>query len=718
MKIHITLAKNSTFLFLAFLGIITLLSARAAEIPHSYYKPNTKLDANKQLVDVVPDRFLLNKGTLDTEIYVANSPSPYPKVSTDIFNGLLSIVQSLSNIEFFGALFLFIAFFLFILWKFKTSTAKIKPLFALGLTSVISIFFSLRLSEGWDELFINLRHPYMLLEHGIYSINANSLYEGTVDFLPLMLTAFLAWIGLGLINALLVMSLLGNVLLVVFTFFLVSRITKNDNWGLISALLIGLYPNVLFIGASGFSATFFCGVILASSYFLLYTDKRKIGLLLLSSLTLIRTEGILFACLLLFYIDVVRPLPSIIYPSHFGKTLRKWLVDGFTVSFPFLLSLAARFYVYGHPIPTPITLKNTNLDHFYLINGGRQLKEIFFTHDLYITTPLIVLLWLFLRPHLKGQLDRRHLIELKKLLGLCFVTAIFILPYFIGGGDWFPIFWNRYALPFNLILSITFLILIYEFFMGSNSKFIKTSMLAFMTIFCAMCWYLVDRNNPSYSLNRVFEVATQKNGQQIFQGGNWMRIDRYSNLGQFLNKSLPLDATVASSEEATIMYFSKREMVGLLGVSNPEIASMPLQPLNPGGPFHRRRAYASVYRLRPDVIALFELDVLGDFSDPNSRLEKARIARNGLFSQVRIDTNYYIVGSFEALNKMGYHHFTLVFDDRIFSLFINDRIYEQFISNIKSEGFSYAGVDKIEYQVSPGITKRFVPAVDALMIKL
>jgi hypothetical protein len=378
-----------------------------------------------------------------------------------------------------------------------------------------------------------------------------------------------------------------------------------------------------------------------------------------------------------------------------------------------------RFNIYGYAIPNPILFKNTNFDYFYLLNGAKQLAQIFFSHDLYFIIILIALLWLLIRPNLKEQSMKSQRVKLNALFNLCGVTTLFILPYFIGGGDWFPISWNRYALPLNLILLITFLVMIFEFWKGRNSKLVKTSVLASMAVFFVINYLLVGQFNSSYYLSHALTVTSQSKGSQIFVGGNWIRIDRFANLGQFLNQSLPLDATVASGEEATIMYFSKREMIGLLGVSNPEITAMPFQPLSPGNIHHRRRAYASIYHLRPDVIALNDPDKLGDFSDPYSRLEKVhQVIQNDLFQQYYVDKNYYLVGSFDALKKMGYHHLTLIFDDRVFSLFINDRIYQQFIHNIKAQGFSDAGVDEIKYHVDPAITKRFVPAVESLMMKL
>ena len=113
MKTNVMLIRKFTFyLCLVFFEIIGLSSIKAAEFSHENYKPNTKMVADKQLVDVVPDRFLLSQGILETEIYVANTPSLYPKVSTNIFHGLLSLIQSLSNAAFLGILMAFTVFLL------------------------------------------------------------------------------------------------------------------------------------------------------------------------------------------------------------------------------------------------------------------------------------------------------------------------------------------------------------------------------------------------------------------------------------------------------------------------------------------------------------------------------------------------------------------------------------------------------------------------------
>jgi hypothetical protein len=201
---------------------------------------------------------------------------------------------------------------------------------------------------------------------------------------------------------------------------------------------------------------------------------------------------------------------------------------------------------------------------------------------------------------------------------------------------------------------------------------------------------------------------------QVPNGGRWQRVDNLASVGEFLREFLPKDAVVASAEEATIMYFSDREMLGLLGVSNPEITKMPLQPLTPLGELliHRRRSYASVFKNRPDVIALYEPVALGDYSNgPNLLNALHDVLQNNLFNRNKVDIAYYRVGSFAALEKMGYRHITISYSDRLFSLYIGTRIYDVFVEKLLNRGFQYLGSDSITYSVNPELSKIYLPSV-------
>lgn len=669
---------------------------------------------NRQENDDVPERLQLSSGSFETNIYRINQDASFSKVSTEIFSGKMAKVQLMPVNQFGSLVFWVLIAILISLLLDRFVSLWWTASMALGLISTLSILVSIRLSEGWDEFFINLRHAYMLLHHGVYSINTKSIVEASVDLIPLLATTFLGWLRIGLVDSLIVISLLGNISVVVFSYLLVLKINKDRTWALIAALLIGLYPNVLWVGASGFSAVLFCGWILASIYFCLFTDRRLIGLVLLSTLTLVRTEGILFAALLMAYLYVFKPLPDIVRTGMWKSPVRRALIDGSIVAAPFVCSLAVRKIFFGYAIPNPISFKNTSFDSSFFASGIDRFTQMISTHDLHLMIVLTVFLLIF--NYLVGKKNAKldvWKVEIRKLIALNVLVFLFILPYYIGGGDWFPARWNRYGLPFNLVVFLTLLILLYgAFFVGLKKWAIGVSFFIFS--FALIFDY---QKSAQVRKDNIFYVTLTSVIQPF--GGRWQRVDNLASLGRFLDDVLPADAVVSSPEEATIMYFSKREMLGLLGVSNPDMTSMPFQPLSPGDILHRKRGYASVFKSRPDVIALYEPVVVGDFVHNSSLDAKIKnTLRNEMFNSGMVNIAYYRIGSFSALERMGYKHVSISYSDRIFSLFISERIYDDFIKNIEAKGFKYFGSNFISYSVDSELSKKYVPATKEIMTEL
>jgi hypothetical protein len=668
---------------------------------------------NWEQVDMVPERLKLNSGTFDTDIYRLDQDAKFSKVSENIFSGKMADFKRMPSGKTVTIISLLVTLILILFLLDIIFSAYWTTSLSLIIISALSIFLSIRASEGWDEFFINLRHAYMLLHHGVYSINPHSMIEASVDFIPILLTAALGLLGINLIDAFIVVSLIGNILVVLFSYFLVRKLTENRTWALFVAFLIGIYPNVVAVGGTGFSAVLFSGWILASSYFILFTDRKFIGMLLLSSLTLIRTEGILFAVLLITYIDLVEPWAYTMRTKEWGALIRRGLLDLFVVSIPFFLSIFVRHVVFGHSIPIPILFKNTNLDSSYFNAGIDYFIQNVSNKYLHLTAVLIVLLLVVNIKNWQNNKIDIWMLSVRKLMALNCIIFLFILPYYIGGGDWFPVGWNRYGMPFNLILSITFMVLIYGVFFGGIKRFASASR---SSIFC-LCLYIIYLGSAqflheNYMFTRLPTILQPAEGR-------WQRVDDLASLGQFLNSTLPLDSVVSSPEEATIMYFSEREMLGLLGVSNPDIVSMPLQPMRPGDLMHRRRGYNSIYLRRPDVIALYEPVVVGNFDNhPDLKVKIHTALQNIMFDSAKVDIAYYRVGSFKALEKMGYRHISVSYNDRIFSLFISSKIYGIFIKNILSQGFIFLGTDSINYSVNPDLSKKYLPASIGILNEL
>ena len=661
---------------------------------------------NHQQNDDVPKRLQNSSGKFKTYIYKTDIKTDFQRVSKNIFFGNLNNIQLLPAYDF-GIILLSTLFLIFLsICLDRFIPGRFFFIAALSLICGLSVTISMRLSEGWDEFFINLRHAYMLLHHGNYSINSKNMVEATVDLIPLLLTASGGWIGLDLVDSFILASLLGNILVISFSFLIAHKLTQSRTWALVVALLVGLYPNVLWVGGTGFSAVLFSGCILGASYFAIFTNRRWVGLAFLATLTLIRTEGILFALIIVFYINIFSPVKNLWNVSSRIYIIKNFVIDVCLVSFPFLCSLVVRKILYGKTLPNPITFKNTGFDSAYFSSGLYRFGEMVSNHDIHLIFLLTCALFIANFRLCKGnEKFEPWKIDLKKLLALNLAISLFIFPYYLGGGDWFSVRWNRYGLPYNLVLVITFMVLIYGAFYYAMKGWIRRISLV---VFCFAL--IVGYHESAHFRKDNFIYSTLPTVIHPF-GERWLRIDNLASLGQFLRDTLPIDAVVSSPEEATVMYFSEREMLGLLGVSTPEIADMPFQPMNPGDILHRRRAYESVYRNRPDVIALYEPVTLVNFDlNKHATDELIKTLESKFFNQKMVDIAYYRIGSFSALEKMGYRHITIVLTDRIFSLFVSARIYNQFIKNIEGRGLTYSGSGFINYSVNPDLSSRYLPA--------
>jgi hypothetical protein len=673
---------------------------------------------DRQVNDDVPLNLRKIEGSLETTVYSTTNEDTFNRVSSDIFSGVLSGIQRMSRDQFMSLAFWALVFIALAIIADRWLRSRWTASLTLSLISTASVFISIRLSQGWDEFYINLRHAYMLNEHGVYSINANSMIEASVDFIPILLTGILGWTGFELVDSFIFTSLFGNIVVVIFCYLLVSSITGSRTWGLVSSAVIGLYPNVLWVGATGFSAVLFSGWIIASSYYILFTKQKWVGLALLSMLTLVRTEGILFAALLMAYVYVLKPLPRILrnnnWNSELKPAIKKALFYGALVASPFLLSLVIRLVVFGHAIPNPISFKNTNADTSYLSAGIERLTQMIINYDLLLLVILAALLLLVniisWRRDSYSEMFRKGIIN---LLGLNLVIGLFILPYYSGGGDWFPLSWNRYGMPFNLIFSITILILIFSaFFHGLKNWVRPASLIVFIgALSIGYKSTVIDRGGKF--LYSTLPSTTYPTDYR------WSRVDNLASLGMFLRDTLPIDAVVSSPEVATIMYYSEREMIGLLGVGNTDITAMPFQPMKPGDILHRRRGYFSIYKSRPDVIALYEPVIKKDFRVARENLSATikQSLEEKVFSQGIVNIAFYRVGSFSSLQEMGYRHFTIVYPDRLFSLFIHKRIQGSFIENLNQRNFKQVDRLSIKYSVNSELTTRLLPSVPQLLQK-
>ena len=667
---------------------------------------------SKLINDIVPSDIKIYGGSVQSEVYYINKNVDTAIVSGGIFGGLLTFVQSLSYTNFItGVLFCIVLLLCLIVYNF-TRSQDIVIFACITLIYIISTLFSLRLSEGFDEFFINLRHAYNLSNYGIYSINLAHMTEATVDFVPLILTAALHDFGLNLINGFILLSLLGVLIVSIVVYLYINIFVRDHNMALLGSFLLSLYPGVVWVGASGFTAVLFSGFILLSAYHYLFTDNKWRAIILLSSLTLIRTEGVMFACFIIGA-RFLCELSTLFYEKvECRKIASKYLKDFILIVIPFLLSLVVRWYYFGRLLPNPIAFKNTSFDRNYLQLGLTALSESISNHDLHLVIFISFIIAVSLC--IVGRCDFKFMKSQYSYL-VALNAAIFfgIIPYYIGGGDWFPFYWNRYGLPFDLIIFITLFILLCNLIKLCFSY----NYLLIVTVFCVLLFGYVYIDTAKYRPNNVY----YKTFDSIHSPGTkkWERVDSLASLGLFLNAYTPLSAVVASPEEATVMYFSKREMLGLLGVSNPDMLKMPFQSLNSFGDIlYRRRSYRSIYERKPDVIALYEPYVKYTYGNKISNLQYIQESlKSYIFNQDMVDCAYFRVGSYDSLLKMGYHHFTIVHSNILYSMFIHDNILSYFTNQLLAHGYTNIGSLNIIYSVRRDLIDRFIPCDTRLLNK-
>lgn len=670
---------------------------------------------HREQADQVPAEHQSSSGSFETAILSLDQPSDgQDRVSASVFSGKMAWIQDLSA-KRFAKFQKWVIGLLLICGALAWHTQR-RPwvILSVGLISLWSVFLSIRLSQGWDEFFINLRHAYMLLHHGVYSINAEQMVEASVDFLPLLATAALGSLGVDLIDAFLVTSLIGNVLAISFAYLIVKKLTDSTAWAIVAALAMGLHPNVILVGATGFSAVLFTGWMLAASYFYLFTDRRRLGTALLATLTLVRTEGVLFTALVFAYKTLLCKPDQTNDQGNLITRITKAIPEGVALATPFVASCLVRWLVFGHAIPNPVTFKSTGMDTDYLSAGLGRFTQLISSHDLHLLVfAILFFVCTSAFANRRKTFDARDRQPLKRLLGLVLVSFVFVLPYFIGGGDWFPQNWNRYGMPFGMFALLCFFVVVHRAFNIFPGKWLDLAVLGVVSITLMLGYTSSTKFRSDNHIGETYRALPNPTNDK------WFRVDNLSSLGKFLDQVLPPDAVVASPEEATIMYFSNREMLGLLGVSNPDMATMPLQPLAPGDILHRRRSHVSVHKSRPDVIALYEPVIREDLpASPDRQPFVLDLVQKRMFNDDMVNIAYYRVGSFKALELMGYRHLSIALHNEIFSIFVHERIRSTVVERMRLKGFTHLGNGSIRYAVPAATTQKYAPAAPELMGEL
>lgn len=636
------------------------------------------------------------EGVIASELFVSRDSLPFASPSSQLLGGHLDQIQRMSAPAFLmlPALASTIGVIgVCGVLLFQGRSRRWSAVIAIAGFATASMMVSLRVSTGWDEFYLNLRHSQNLMLHGSYSLNAFERVEATVDLLPLAAAGMVSRVsGHSPDDLLLLMGLLGTLLLLSAASAFVWRVTRSLTTGILVGAWIATLPPVLHIGATGFTATLFSGLLLWTLYAFLelrgpWSFRAYVNLGLLP---LVRIESLAVGAGTWCGV-VVR---SVWRHRRDRRGFHHWLRRsgrilgwrGIAVFLPFLAMSAIRALVFGFPIPLPVLHKAAEGDLAYLRAGIMQFHDV---TEILGLGPVILLAALLL-PGFFGSRGWRYTVAFAAL-------GLMSCGYVMGGGDWFPASWARYWLPM-LAFTLVCIACALHLVLRVSGRVSRTFAVGGLILVATALGYEAPRSAARAIVTRA-----------AAGGSGWGRVDSLASLGRLL--SLTTDSTwrIASSEVATIMYFARRDVVGLLGVENPDIALAPIAPLEPGNRFHRRRNPATLEHRLPEVIAFgeaaFRSGALQDVDDIQAAV------RENLYDNRRqmVDFAYYRAGSYDWLQALGYQSVTVHAGPDLFTYWVRDSVLERHRALLRARGFQAGGVIHIPYHVSSSVSRRFRP---------
>jgi hypothetical protein len=520
-------------------------------------------------------------------------------------------------------------------------------------------------------------------------VNAHEAIEATVDFGPFVLAAALAGVfRIPLPDAAIVIGLCGNVILVVASYRIARSLTGSHLAGTTSGLLMAVFPPVAYVGASGFMAPLFSGLLLLSFYWLVVRRGRWSfrAFIVLGLLPLVRVEGIIVGLLVFvgtileLYVRGIRPWTAKRHLYRIGRIL---LLRFVIVMGPLIILSAWRLYQFGSVTPVPVAFKNTGFDLNYLAYGIKQLTDVLaYQHfDLLLAVSGPVLIWFIL------GLGLRAAIFIGALVTLC-------LAYYTGGGDWFPDMWARYPMPLLCLLLVLIVTSLYAV-VARLARFAPAAFFVLLGILLV----------PAYAETTISQIYL---GEFATPGNRWGRIDKLGTFGTFIKETTPQNAVIASPEMATIMYFAERELLDLLGIANPDIAGAPITPLAGDSSHHKKRAPETLARRKVDIVALYEM-VFGlppgfDRTDIGMIVE---FVQTKAFTQEMMDIAYYRVGDYRYLESLGFKLLIVVEPATLYVYWVGPKIQAEHDALMLARGFSQRGKGSLRYTVSPRFAEQF-----------
>lgn len=400
-----------------------------------------------------------------------------------------------------------------------------------------------------DEVFVNLDHPWNLLQHGTFSFQPGQLIDGTVEFLYYGLLTPWAWSRPMLIRALMIQGWI-----VAWAHLAVVRwMFRRDEpaVGAITLLLFACHPGFNEVFAGGFGNGLVSLLFLASIA-CFWRGRVLTAFAIAAGLPLVRIDAIVYV------------FPLVAFGFLLGQPLKKCLVAG-VISFACLvLVLSLHRLSYGYWVPTPILFKSMPIS--VLVRSLPRLPN--------------ALVAIFIQPYhlivFSGVLIGFHEIKsnvratsLMKLLPYLICISIF---YYIQARINPP---DRYYLPLNVVLCVLSGFGFGRAVLGIQLKSpdewhpveINLSKYALLIISIALMQCAV-------TMRRVSQVGLDAHFNTSPFHGPVIRNDSIAQDALALKALIPKESgwRTASTELDTFGFFLDRPILPLWGYANREIA--------------------------------------------------------------------------------------------------------------------------------------------------
>ena len=506
-----------------------------------------------------------------------------------------------------------------------------------------------------DDLYSNFLTAYNYSKYKMLSLSKYSMIEGTVEsFFYGMVGIFSGANRAEILYNSVYLSMLFGLGILFLIFLIIDKIF--DRITSITILFFILYSQYYVYNLySGYGYNLFLFVMLLSFY-LLISERKLIGFILLALLVLIRPEGAIFYCMFSFFYHLNQIL---LKDLNIKKSFKKYFFVHIFFILVTILSLIIRYKLYGHFYPPVAASKATDFPHWPAITYA--LKKLGATMFIPVVGLISISSLLVIRK--ERIIIRKYYKYWPFLLSMVGLGA----AYKIHGGDF--LFMNRYDFLVYIVVIFMLSVMVSIYVKSSSTEFVKL-----LVTLLFLVNYLSDYSPVSYLLKQSKKTV-------------FLEKSYFSNIGApykeglsiFINKSFSNSVKrIGVVEVNTFGYFSDHKIYDMFGTTNKDIANQSPTPRMDLFPGYKKRNPRLLEKYNLDFIVgrIQENSGLGYYND----LIEREVVVGHDFGWGESAQNYEL-GGIRYLKELGYHPVLIVFDNISFSFFMTNASLTELLKN-------------------------------------